>query len=277
MQSDNTLLPIREVSRLSGINSVTLRAWERRYGLLKPQRTAKGHRLYSPADVERVKQIVHWLNRGISVGQVQQYLGQEHLPGISNQWQAQLNQFQTWLSNLNLAALDNACQELFALYPDNVLAEHFFRPLLNHWPAKQSESVLLHQLLISKLQLRLLNQTVNKQQARLLIVNIDPLNYPVHCLLLALLIQQQGYLCTTLALPGRIQDLPHLLHQSQAQALLVCCDTALNPDFLSDCPVPFFIYGHAPLLSPHLQGHALDANFNQALHTLSQMLAEQTT
>ena len=39
------LLPIRTVSILTGVHSVTLRAWERRYGLITPQRTPKGHRL----------------------------------------------------------------------------------------------------------------------------------------------------------------------------------------------------------------------------------------
>ncbi len=41
------LYPIRAVSRLTGVSAVTLRAWERRYGLIVPSRTAKGHRLYS--------------------------------------------------------------------------------------------------------------------------------------------------------------------------------------------------------------------------------------
>eukprot|EP01031_Cornospumella_fuschlensis_P015056 gene15056-18389_t len=48
------LFPIREVSRLTGVNPVTLRAWERRYGLIKPTRTDSGHRLYSFADIEAV-------------------------------------------------------------------------------------------------------------------------------------------------------------------------------------------------------------------------------
>ena len=39
------------VSSLTGVNSVTLRAWERRYNLIRPQRTAKGHRLYTQRDV----------------------------------------------------------------------------------------------------------------------------------------------------------------------------------------------------------------------------------
>jgi hypothetical protein len=35
--------PMRTVSVITGVNPVTLRAWERRYGLIKPARTAKGH------------------------------------------------------------------------------------------------------------------------------------------------------------------------------------------------------------------------------------------
>ena len=44
---DEGWLPIREVARQTGVNAVTLRAWERRYGLIVPQRTPKGHRLFS--------------------------------------------------------------------------------------------------------------------------------------------------------------------------------------------------------------------------------------
>ena len=63
---DTPLYPIREVSRLTGVNSVTLRAWERRYGLIRPQRTPKGHRLYAQDDISRIERILQWLNRGHS-------------------------------------------------------------------------------------------------------------------------------------------------------------------------------------------------------------------
>ncbi|OOE97942.1 hypothetical protein BZG79_15885, partial [Salinivibrio sp. MA427] len=39
-------LTISQVAEQTGVNPVTLRAWQRRYGLLSPARTAKGHRLY---------------------------------------------------------------------------------------------------------------------------------------------------------------------------------------------------------------------------------------
>lgn len=64
------LFPIREVARLTGVNPVTLRAWERRHGLIVPTRTESGHRLYSGADIERVRNILDWIERGVPVSKV---------------------------------------------------------------------------------------------------------------------------------------------------------------------------------------------------------------
>ena len=68
------LYPIRTVSRRTGVPSVTLRAWERRYGLITPTRTEKGHRLYTEADIERVRQVLALMERGVGVGQVGPFL-----------------------------------------------------------------------------------------------------------------------------------------------------------------------------------------------------------
>ena len=64
--NNEALLPIREIARLTGVNPVTLRAWERRYGLLKPTRTPKGHRLYSHDDVALIQEVQSWLARGVA-------------------------------------------------------------------------------------------------------------------------------------------------------------------------------------------------------------------
>ncbi|GAC1436643.1 MAG: hypothetical protein NVSMB51_08470 [Solirubrobacteraceae bacterium] len=49
---------IGELSRRVGVSPQVLRAWERRYGLLQPQRSAGRYRLYTAADEERVRQVV---------------------------------------------------------------------------------------------------------------------------------------------------------------------------------------------------------------------------
>ncbi|MEB3733634.1 MerR family transcriptional regulator [Halopseudomonas pachastrellae] len=72
-----TLYPIREVSRLTGVNPITLRAWERRYGLLVPHRTDGGHRLYSLQDIERVRSVTQWIARGVPVSKVAGILDRE--------------------------------------------------------------------------------------------------------------------------------------------------------------------------------------------------------
>ena len=68
------LFPIREVARLTGVNPVTLRAWERRYGLIQPTRTESGHRLYSLSDIEKVRNILAWIERGVAVSKVSKIL-----------------------------------------------------------------------------------------------------------------------------------------------------------------------------------------------------------
>ena len=46
-----------------------LRAWERRYGLLQPTRSAGGLRLYSPADLERVRAMQQHLAEGLAAAE----------------------------------------------------------------------------------------------------------------------------------------------------------------------------------------------------------------
>lgn len=65
---------IGEFARLCGINATTLRAWQRRYGLLKPQRTDGGHRLYSDDDVRQALNILDWMRKGVPISQVKPLL-----------------------------------------------------------------------------------------------------------------------------------------------------------------------------------------------------------
>jgi MerR family transcriptional regulator, light-induced transcriptional regulator len=60
---------IGELSRRVGVNPELLRAWERRYGLLEPSRSAGGFRLYSDADVTRIEQMKAHLERGLSAAE----------------------------------------------------------------------------------------------------------------------------------------------------------------------------------------------------------------
>jgi MerR family transcriptional regulator, light-induced transcriptional regulator len=62
-------LRIGELSRRSGVSRELLRAWERRYGLLRPARSEGGFRLYSAQDERRVALMRDHLGRGLSAAQ----------------------------------------------------------------------------------------------------------------------------------------------------------------------------------------------------------------
>jgi DNA-binding transcriptional MerR regulator len=66
--------PIRAVSKLTGIGIDTLRAWERRYGVVTPVRDDRG-RMYTEADVARLRLLNGAVERGHSIGR---------LAGLSN-------------------------------------------------------------------------------------------------------------------------------------------------------------------------------------------------
>ena len=63
------ILRIGELSKRAGVSPELLRAWERRYGLLRPTRSAGGLRLYSPADVERVRVMRQHLASGLAAAE----------------------------------------------------------------------------------------------------------------------------------------------------------------------------------------------------------------
>lgn len=58
MSTETPSFNLKAVVRETGIKAETLRAWERRYGLPRPARSAGGHRIYSRRDID----ILHWLN-----------------------------------------------------------------------------------------------------------------------------------------------------------------------------------------------------------------------
>ncbi|HET9914579.1 MAG TPA: B12-binding domain-containing protein [Anaerolineales bacterium] len=67
MVSTTPAFNLKVVLKETGIAADTLRAWERRYGLPMPQRSAGGHRLYSQRDIETIKWLIKRQAEGLSI------------------------------------------------------------------------------------------------------------------------------------------------------------------------------------------------------------------
>ncbi|MBV7555433.1 MerR family transcriptional regulator [Pseudomonas sp. PDM28] len=192
------LFPIREVARLTGVNPVTLRAWERRYGLIVPTRTDSGHRLYSMADIERVRSILGWIERGVAVSRVGKILARtEPLQTLSHiipsslveadyaQWQQQVLAAVNGFDDLQL---EQVYGQIFSSYALPVVFQDILIPVWKQLLQRQdqfgvtSEWLFLDGFLRSRVVQRLL-LTREKQPRRVVICALDG-----HCRELELLV-----------------------------------------------------------------------------------------
>jgi len=68
-QQEQERVRIGELSRRTGVQADTIRAWERRYGLVDPKRSSKGYRLYSSADEEVIGAMRELTAKGVAAAE----------------------------------------------------------------------------------------------------------------------------------------------------------------------------------------------------------------
>lgn len=238
MQEPDTsvLLPIREISRLTGVNTVTLRAWERRYGLLKPTRTEKGHRLYSHDDVQRVKTIQSWLVRGLAISKVKGILNSETADdaeaGIDSVWLEYSARIETALSQLNRAALAGLLNELVALYPAEMIADQLLAPVLEKLQVAaeygtRTKLAFLHSLVLEHFYFGHYRQRQTAKGKRVLVVNLNADDSDILPLILnySLLVNTfQAEYIGYLPLP----ELVFAVEQTGAEGVVLYSDSAIH-------------------------------------------------
>jgi len=76
--SKNPAFNLKVVLQETKIPADTLRAWERRYGLPQPERTAGGHRLYSQYDIETIKWLLERQGEGLSISRAVDLWNEHH-------------------------------------------------------------------------------------------------------------------------------------------------------------------------------------------------------
>ncbi|MBV4491252.1 MerR family transcriptional regulator [Pseudomonas oryzicola] len=160
------LLPMRDVVSLTGINPVTLRAWERRHGLIQPHRTEGGHRLYTPGDVQRIRDILRWTANGLPISKVGPLL--ERQPVECRQGDEQFADWRAALARATAAydvqALEALHGQLFTLLPKVAVLRQVLLPVWqqlrsSNAPGARSQWLFLDFFLRARLLLRLqLNQ-----------------------------------------------------------------------------------------------------------------------
>lgn len=129
------MYPIRTVVSLTGVQAVTLRAWERRYGLISPMRTETGHRLYSREDVGKIRKASELLESGMNISQAARILNNPDLARLdptnsSMAWAAFQQRILDAIYSFDELLLEEIYQQALSLHPIQTVTQELIIPVL---------------------------------------------------------------------------------------------------------------------------------------------------
>jgi DNA-binding transcriptional MerR regulator/methylmalonyl-CoA mutase cobalamin-binding subunit len=231
-------LPMRTVASLTGMNPITLRAWERRYGLLRPLRTAKGHRLYTHEHVEQIRRVVALVERGVPISRVGDVLdaeGARERSGIpKGPWGAYLEQMAAATSRFDEAELDRVYDEALSLQSIDRVTRGLLLPLLvrlgERWkdlPGGIAEEHFFSTYLRSKLGARLQHRVRYATGPRLLAACAPGEQHEIGLLLFALEAQSAGMRPIVLGADTPLPEIAVACRASESDAIVL--STSVEP------------------------------------------------
>ncbi|KAA3627879.1 MAG: MerR family transcriptional regulator [Proteobacteria bacterium] len=230
--SDSELFPIRTVSALTGVNSITLRAWERRYGLIQPQRTPKGHRLYTQQDIDLINQVLELLDKGLPISQVKRRLQSPtsvvKTSGDPSPWE----QFQQRMLNAVVRfdeyALDDTYNEALSIYPIDMVTQRLIIPLLRtlgeRWESSDgsvAEEHLFGSYLRNKLGARFHHRVRRGHGPKIIAACLPGEHHEVGLMLFCLSAIERDYRLILLGADLPLEELPAVVQRTGARAIVL--------------------------------------------------------
>jgi methanogenic corrinoid protein MtbC1 len=267
--------PIRTVAALTGVNPITLRAWERRYGLIKPKRTRSGQRLYSRDDVALINEVVRQLESGINVSQVKIAPGGAAVPAgaapreaetaISppDPWSAPYEAMIAAIGRFDEQAVESIYDEALSVYPMDVVINRLILPLMQElgrrWENGTGSVAEEHFFVVylrNKLGARLHHRGSPRNGARLMAACLPGERHENGLLLFALAAQERGYRVVLLGADMPLHELAAAANRGRAGAIVLSGSTKMVEDAVADglpalvrdASVPVFVGGRISAL-----------------------------
>ena len=258
------LYPIRTVADLTGINPITLRAWERRYGLLEPIRKESGHRLYSQEHIDLINRVVGLLDRGMRIGQVKAHLDAQeaaeagHPQGSA--WQRYINHMIASVIRFDESGLEETYGEALSLYPVSTVTDRLVTPLLQElgrrWAEGEGSVAEEHFFafyLRNKLGARFHHRSRASNGPKLLLACLPGDRHETGLLLFALAASDSGYQTILLGADMPLGELVSAAEKTQCSAIVLSGLVAPDrhtleqglPGLVEAAGVPVFLGGKA--------------------------------
>ena len=225
--------PIRAISELTGVPTTTLRAWERRYGLLKPGRTAKGHRLYSGEDIDLVKDIVKLLKSNHTISEAIRIIKNPELNAVAStevegHWAVYQQRLLKSIENFNEKNLDTTYNEALSIYPIDMVTQEVIIPVLQllgeRWQEREAgiaEEHFFSAFLRNKLGARLHHESHRSRGNKILVSCFPGEYHELGVLLFSIAALVHGYQMLYLGTNLPLSQLSKVVERTDVSAVLL--------------------------------------------------------
>lgn len=262
------LFPIRTVSELTGVNSITLRAWENRYGLIEPIRKASGHRLYTQEHIDLINRVVGLLDRGMRIGQVKAEIisgtdsesdsESSAVDERQNNWRRYINSMIAGIIRFDEHVLERTYAEALSHYPVRLVTEKLLSPVLKElgerWASGKGSVAEEHFFafyLRNKLGARFHHRSQNQTGPKLLMACLPGDMHEIGLLLFALDAADNGFRTILLGASMPLTEFPDAIKKTGSDALVLSGTIEPGSDVITkDLPrlvekldVPVFLGG----------------------------------
>lgn len=259
------LFPIRTVANLTGVNPVTLRAWERRHGLIEPVRTPSGHRLYGHEHIESIHRILGLLAKGLSIGQVARTLStpaSRSSGGETGQWRALGERLMAATARFDEHELEHTYAAALALYSVEEVTHRLLLPVLRElgrrWQTGEGSVAEEHFFSVyvrDKLGARFHHRTRHDRGPRILAACLPDEHHEIGLLVFALAAHERGLRIVLLAARTPLEELPAVARRAQCVAVVLSATLPPPPqvvgeqltELVSRAGMPVFVGGAASI------------------------------
>jgi len=260
------LYPIGTIASLTGVKPITLRAWERRYGMIEPVRTASGRRMYTREDIDLINRVVAMLDRGMRIGQVKAELEAQDRreQGINGDSGDPSGVFRrrmtTAIIRFDEDALDDAYNEALSLYSVDIVTRDVLTPMLvalgERWRegiGSIAEEHFFGFYLRNKLGARFHHRSRGEHGCRLLAACLPNEQHENGLLLLALALHERGHRMVLLGANMPLEEIPAATRQARCDGVVLSGSLDPSPELLAvqlphvvaESTVPIIVGGSA--------------------------------
>lgn len=296
--SNEKLYTIGTVSKLTGVGAITLRAWERRYGLIKPVRKESGHRLYTRKHIDQINRITSLTQQGMRISQIQPEMlesePQSDSPGGEDAggWKEYLNSMVAAIISFDEDRLEEIYNEALSLYPIGTVTQKLLTPLLVElglrWESGEGSIAEEHFFafyLRNKLGARYHHRSRGNQGPLLLIAGLPGEYHEIGLLLFSLAAHDSGYRVIPLGANMPLPELATVAQKKHCQAIVLSGAIEISkkvqekdlPQLVRTAGVPVLIGGLSSVYScnaiNHAGAEALGRDIDHGLQRMAEVLA----